>query len=70
MFKHVLQEVEKLERKEAVWLKTLCSLTKLKSGKDLTKELVEALVEKIYVYPGKRVEIVFTYGDIHREGVE
>lgn len=64
------EEVEKLERKEAVWLKTLCSLTKLKSGKDLTKELVEALVEKIYVYPGKRAEIVLAYSDIWMEGAK
>ena len=51
-------------------MRAVRSLIRLKSGDALTRELVEALIEKIYVYPGKRVEIVFTYGDIHREGVE
>lgn len=68
--KRYQEEGKKLERKGEIYLKAVRSLIKLKSGDALTKELVEALIERIYVYPGKRVEIVFTYGDIRREGVE
>ncbi len=68
--KRYQEEGKKLERKGDIYLRAVRSLIRLKSGDALTRELVEALIEKIYVYPGKRVEIVFTYGDIHREGVE
>lgn len=64
------EEAKKLERKGDTYLKAIRSLIKLKNQKELTKELVEALIEKIYVYPGKRVEIVFTYSDIRMEEVE
>lgn len=49
-------------------MKAIRSLVKLKSQKELTKDMVEALIEKIYVYPGKRVEVVFTYGNIMTRG--
>ena len=64
------EEARKLERKGDIYLKAVRALIKLKSGNGLTKELIEALIEKIYVYPGKRVEILFAYGDIRMEGVE
>lgn len=35
----------------------------MRTGKELTKEMVEALVDRIYVYPGKRVEISWGYTD-------
>lgn len=35
----------------------------MRSGKELTKEMVEALIDRIYVYPGKRVEISWGYTD-------
>lgn len=68
--KRYQEEEKKLERKGGTYLKAVRSLIKLKSGNALLKELVEALIERIYVYPGKRAEIVFTYADIRREGVE
>lgn len=64
------EEIKTLDRKGDTYLKAIRSLIKLKSGEGLTKEVVEALIEKIYVYPGKRVEIVFAYSDIRIEGVE
>lgn len=64
------EEIKSLERKGEIYLKAVRSLVKLKGQKELTKDLVEALIEKIYVYPGKRVEIVFTYGDVLTKGVE
>ena len=36
-------------------------LYRLKSGRELTKEMVESLIRRIYVYPGKRIEVQFTY---------
>lgn len=64
------EDTKRLERKGDTWLKAIRSLIKLKSGKELTKELVEALIEKIYVYPEKRVEIVFICSDIRMGGAE
>ena len=64
------EEAKALERKGAIYLKAIRCLIKLKSGGELTKELVEALIERIYVYPGKRVEVLFTYSDVHMEGVK
>lgn len=63
------ETIKKLEQKEEGYLKIIRSLVKLKGHKKLTKELVETLVEKIYVYPGRRVEIVFTYSDELMKGV-
>lgn len=39
------------------------SIFHLRSGKELTKEMVEAFIDRIYVYPGKRVEILWDYTD-------
>lgn len=61
------KETANLERKGEDYLKAVRSLIKLKSRKELTKDLVEALIEKIYVYPEKRVEVVFAYGHILAE---
>lgn len=62
------EEIKKLEQKGDTYLKAVRSLVKLKNGAELTRELVEELIERIYVYPGKRVEIVFTYCDIRIRG--
>ena len=45
------------------------ALLRLKSGRELTKEVVESLIRKIYVYPGKRIEVEFTYTNALLEGV-
>ncbi len=60
------KEAEKLEGEGKAYLKAVRSLIKCKSQKELTRELVEELVERIYVYPGRRVEVVFHYRDIMR----
>lgn len=59
--KELGEAIRDLERKGEHYLKAIRSLLKWKKKKDITKELVETLIEKIYVYPGKRVEIVFCY---------
>lgn len=69
------QEQEFLQRKKDLvqevetYLKAIRALNKLKNGTVLTKELVETLIEKIYIYPAKRVEVLFTYADIPMEGM-
>ena len=44
-------------------MKAVRALIKLKNEQVLTKELIETLIDKIYVYPWKRVEVLFTYSD-------
>lgn len=45
------------------------ALLRLKSGKELTKEMIESLIKRIYVYPGKRLEVQFAYTNELLEGV-
>ena len=63
------QEVS-LERDGETYLKAVRALIKLKNEQVLTRELIESLIDKIYVYPGKRVEVLFTYSDalVERQG--
>ncbi len=60
------KEIEKVQEN---YLKAIRSLLKMKNGESLNMELVDALVEKIYVYPGKRVEVQFWYVNEMLEGV-
>lgn len=64
-----LQREKNLAQDGETYLKAIRALNKLKNGTVLTKELVETLIEKIYIYPAKRVEVVFTYADIQMEGM-
>ena len=57
------EQASNLERDGETYLKAVRALVKLKNEQVLTKELIETLIEKIYVYPGKRVEVLFTYSD-------
>lgn len=63
------EQVDSLERDGETYLKAVRTLVKWKQGISsknepvLTRELIETLIEKIYVYPGKRVEVLFTYSD-------
>lgn len=58
-----------LEHGGETYLKAVRALIKLKNEQVLTRELIEMLIDKIYVYPGKRVEILFTYSDTWMENV-
>lgn len=60
------KEIDKVQEK---YLKVIRSLLKMKNRENLTMELVEALIEKIYVYPGKRIEVQFRYVNEMMEGV-
>ena len=63
------EQISRLERDSETYLKAVRALVKWKDKQVLTKELVETLIEKIYVYPGKRVEVLFRYSDAWMERV-
>lgn len=63
------ERLKALEKVKGRYLKAVRSLTMLKSYGEITAEMVCALVEKIYVYPGRRVEIQFRYTNEMLEGV-
>ena len=55
------KEIEKLNKLSAKYLAAVKALLKLKNENVLTKDMIEAFISKIYVYPGKRVEVLFTF---------
>ena len=59
-------EIDKVQEK---YLKAIRSLLKMKNGENLTMEFVDSWIEKIYVYPGKRIEVQFRYVNEMLEGV-
>lgn len=63
------KQASDLERDGETYLRAVRALVKWKAEQVLTKELIETLIEKIYVYPGKRVEVLFTYSDALMENV-
>lgn len=63
----LVDAVAVVENKEKDYLKAIRALIRLKDERVFTRELVNALIEKVYVYPGKRVEVVFTFEDAWRE---
>ena len=54
------QEVS-LERDGETYLKAVRALIKLKNEQVLARELIESLIDKIYVYQRKMVEVLFTW---------
>lgn len=64
------REIKALEKLSGRYLFAIKELLKLKSGKELTKDMVEAFISKIYVYPGKRIEVLFTFTADCMEGGE
>lgn len=63
------EEKKALEKMKTKYLTAIKALLKLKSGKELTKDAVEAFISKIYVYPGKRIEVLFAVTADSMEGV-
>lgn len=55
------KEIKALKESSERYLSAIKALLKLKTGKELTKEMLEAFISQIYVYPGKRIEILFTF---------
>lgn len=58
-----------LLKQETRYLAAIKALLKLKSGKELTKDMAEAFISRIYVYPGKRIEVLFTVTADSMKGV-
>ena len=54
-------KIKELKKLSAKYLAAIKSLLKLKSGQELTREMIEAFISKIYVYPGKRIEVLFSF---------
>lgn len=50
--------------------KAIRALMKVKSGECITKDMVDALIERINLYPERRVEIIFKYTDDILKGVK
>ncbi|MDE6608717.1 MAG: DNA invertase, partial [Lachnospiraceae bacterium] len=65
----VEKEKKVLDKRAAEYLAAIKALLKLKDGKEFTKDMVEAFIEKIYVYPEKRIEVLFTVTAECLEGV-
>lgn len=63
------EKQKNLEKLSEIYLAAIRSLVKLKRGKGLTKEMIEALIERIYLYPGKRIEVIFAFTASHMEGI-
>lgn len=63
------QETERknIEKKSVEYLAAIHSLLGLKSEKEITKEVIESFIEKIYVYPEKRIEVIFTFVMAYRK---
>ena len=55
--------IQEWEKKEKVFLSAVRALIRLKGEKVFTKELVAALIERICIFPGKRLEVVFSFED-------
>ena len=53
------KEKKALDKLSVKYLAAIRALLKLKGGKEFTKDMVEAFVSRIYVYPGKRIEVLF-----------
>lgn len=64
------QEIKTLEKLSGKYLAAIKALLKLKSGKELTKDMIEAFIREIYVYPGKRIEVIFTFTADYMERVK
>lgn len=55
------KETKALNQQAEKYLAAMKKRIKLKSGKELTKDMIEMFVSKIYVYPEKRIEVRFTF---------
>ena len=64
-----LEEKQKgMEKVRERYLKAVRSMLKLKDTGELTMEMVDSLIEKIHVYPGKRIEAELRYTNEILEG--
>ena len=57
-----------MEKVQEKYLRAVRSLLKLKDTGELTTDMVDSLIEKIHVYPGKRIEAELRYTNEMLEG--
>lgn len=62
------EKQKSMEKVQERYLKAVRSLLKMKDTGELTMEMVDFLIEKIHVYPGKRVEAILWYMNEMLEG--
>lgn len=55
------KERKNLEKKGDKYLAAIKALVQLKNGKNLTKDMIKIFISRINVYPGKRIEVIFTF---------
>lgn len=55
------KERKELEKFADKYIAAIKALVHFKAGKEMTKEMVEAFISKIYVYPGKQIEVIFAF---------
>lgn len=60
----IRETIQGMEKTEKAFLSAVRALIKLKNKRVFTKELAESLIDKIYLYPDKRIEVVFTFEDV------
>ncbi len=54
------REKKELDKQGIKYLTSIKTLVKPRCAKDITKDMLEAFISKIYIYPGKRMEVLFT----------
>ncbi len=60
------KDMEKLGNK---YISAIGALTTLKNKGVWTKDMVDALIEKVYLYPGKRIEVFYQFSNDMLEGL-
>lgn len=55
------EAIKSMERNGEDYLRAIRSLLKWKEKKEVTRELADTLIDKIYVYPKRRIEVLFRY---------
>lgn len=63
----IREAIQGLEKTEKDFLGAVRALIRLKNKRVFTKELAESLIDKIYLYPDKRIEVVFAFEDVFRK---
>lgn len=63
----IMKEEKTLEERGTDYLKRVHWLAQWKREQELTKDFMETFIDRIYVYPGKKVEVIFLYTDEFQE---
>ena len=61
--------IHRLQNNEGVSMNTINTLCNILDEK-ITKELVNATIDTVYVYDKKRIEVVFSFDDVLMKAIE